>query len=360
MDAANSFSSKLLEVSAAAYAGVASSLLLELHPDIGERYAPSAMAEWKSQLTQRVFELSAALEAQEPTIFTSRVHWASKAFRARDLEIDDLKRSLVCLRQVLDEQLPKMARDTARQYLDAALQGFDGIVAPSDTIFLDPESPTDKLALQYLQLALEGQAPQAVSLIVDAVHDGLDLMDAYVGILVAAQREVGALWHLGELNIAEEHLVTTTTERAMAVLAQTAPRRPNVGKTVVASAVAGNEHGLGVRVLSDVFERAGWRSICLGANVPGDDMTSSAVFFNADLVLLSVTLSTQIKAAKESIEALRRVPDLDLKILVGGQALRETPDLWKRLGADGQADDIKSVVAMGHRLVGLEPPPASI
>ena len=356
MDASNSFSSKLLEVSAAAYAGVASSLLLERHPDIGERYAPSAMAEWKSQLTQRVFELSAALEAREPTIFTSRVHWASKAFRARDLDIDDLKHSLVCLRQVLEEQLPQVARDTARQYLDAALQSFDSLPATHDIVFLDPESSTDRLALQYLQSALEGDASRAVSLVVDAVQDGLELMDAYVGVLVAAQREVGALWHLGELNIAEEHLVTTTTQRAMAVLSQMAPRQPEVGKTVVASAVAGNEHGLGVRVLSDVFERAGWRSICLGANVPAEDLASSAVYFNADLVLLSVTLATQLKAAKETVDSLRRVPDLDLKVLVGGQALRETPDLWQRLGADGQADDIKSVVALGHRLVGLDPP----
>lgn len=358
MNATHTFSAQILESSAVAYAGVASSLLLERHPEIEERYAPSALSEWKSQLTQRVFELSAALEAQEPNIFTSRVHWAQKAFRARDLSTDDLRHSLLCLRHVLDEQLPSMAKDDARRYLDAALEALQS-PETGFNVALDPERPLDRLALRYLQASLEGDSGRAIRTVTEAVGDGLELMDAYVNVLVAAQREVGALWHLGELNIAEEHLVTTTTERAMSVLAHQARRQPSCGKTVVAAAVSGNNHGLGVRVLSDLFEISGWRSICLGANVPAADLATAATYFNADLILLSTALSTQLKATRATIEALRGLTDLDVKILVGGVALTDAPGLWQRLGADGQADDIKTVVDLGCRLVGLDGGPAS-
>ena len=89
------------------------------------------------------------------------------------------------------------------------------------------------------------------------------------------------------------------------------------------------------------------------------DLATAATYFNADLILLSTALSTQLKATRATIEALRGLTDLDVKILVGGVALTDAPGLWQRLGADGQADDIKTVVDLGCRLVGLDGGPAS-
>lgn len=367
MDAATTFSAQLLTTSAAAYGGVASSLFLERFPEVEVRYAPNALAVWKSHLTQLVLELTAALEAQEPKILTSRVFWAKKAFRARDQSTEDLHRGLICLRQVLNEQLPQIARPSVGQYLDAALDCFGEEVLPgellskellsSELLELDPERPLDRLALRYLHTSLDGDARAAMQLVVQAVDDGLDLEDVYGGILVAAQREVGALWHLGEINVAEEHLVTTTTERALSVLAQRVERCPPRGQTVIAAAVSGNLHGLGARILSDLFEVAGWRAVCLGANVPADDLISSAVYFNADLVLLSAALPTHLKVVRQTIEGIRGLPDQEVKILVGGAALEEIPDLWQRLGADGYAADMVNIVDLGERLVGLPQQP---
>ena len=41
--------------------------------------------------------------------------------------------------------------------------------------------------------------------------------------------------------------------------------------------------------------------------------------------------------------------------LVGGLAFAEAPDLWRRLGADGYTAGADEAVALGERLVGLEP-----
>lgn len=340
-----------MESSASAYAAYAAGLLLERHPEVAERFAPSAMRDWKASLTQRILELSAALVAEEPRLFVSRIRWAEEAFRAREIATGDLRSSLVCLRQVLSEELPDAARRDAAEYVDQALHAL-AEPPPAEASGLDPEDPNGRLALRYLQEVLEGDAGRAVDLVTAAVDEGLDPREAYLEVLLPAQREVGGMWHLGELGVAEEHFVTATTERAISLLAQRADRQPSTGKTVVAAAVAGNSHGLPVRVLADFFEIAGWRAVCLGADVPPADLAAAAQTFDADLVVISVALATQLETVRQSVDALRRLEDREVKILVGGGAFAETPELWRRLGADGHAVAADEAVALGARLVG--------
>ena len=352
MSQPGTFTAQILETSASAYAGFATSLLLERHPEVAERYSPGAMRTWKSTLTQRTLELAAALDAKEPRLFTSRVLWAERAFQARELEAQDLRTSLVCLREVLHEELPEVGRDAATTYLDQALDLLATETQAVD-VQLDPTHPNQRLALQYMQAVLEGDGRRGIGLVVDAVADGLSFRDAYLSVLLAAQQEIGNLWHLGRVSIAEEHFVTATTERAMAVLAQQATRQPTHGKTVISAAVAGNTHGLAVRVLADFFEIAGWRSIGIGADVPAADLATATIYFEADLVMLSAALPTQLKTARQTIEAIRQLPDCKAKILVGGVAFAEAPELWRALGADGYAVSADTAVEQGERLVGL-------
>lgn len=353
------FAADLLEASASAYAGYAAGLLLERHPEIAARYAPSAMRSWKTNLTQRALELAAALAAEEPEIFGARVRWAHKSFHARDLELKDLHASLACLGEVLREEMPERVRGQVAAYVDPVLSSLAVAVnggsatPPPHALGLDSESASGRLTLRYLQRVLEGDSRAAIDFVVAAADGGTPVEELYLDVLLAAQREVGDLWHLGEIGVAEEHHVTATTERAMAVLAQRAERRPAVGKTVVAAAVEANGHGLGVRVLCDFFEIAGWRSICLGADVPPSEIATSAVYFDADLVVLSAALAVQLQAVGRSIEALRALEDREIEIMVGGGAFTEAPELWRRLGADGYAATVRDAVELGGRLVGI-------
>ncbi len=347
------FAAQILENSAPAYAGYAASLLLERHREVTERYGSAALRDWKASLTQRVLELAAALDAEEPRIFTSRVLWVAKLLRARDLAARDLRSALACLREVLRDELPEVGRDEADRYLGLALEALDA-APPAAEAGLDPSKPIDRLALRYVQAVLEGDGRAGLDLVVGAVDEGMGLERVYLGVLLGAQREVGNMWHAGELSVAEEHVVTATTERAMSILAQRARRRESNGKTVLAAAVGGNRHGLGARVLADFFEVAGWRSICLGADVPAADVALAVVYFDADVLVLSAALATQLKSVRRTIETVRALPEREVKILVGGGAFADTPDLWRRLGADGHAAGANSAVSLAGRLVGLE------
>ena len=349
----NPFAAQLLEASAAAYAGFATSLLLERHPEVEERFAPSAMTYWKANLTQRVRELAAAVTVGEASLFSARIDWARQAFRGRQVPEEDLRHSLTCLREILKDELPQNATAETTEILDRALAEFDRPLAKSGAT-LDPNDPGDQLALEYLLAVLEGDSRRAVDLVVEAVEGGLDVRKAYLDVLLPAQREVGRLWHAGELSIAEEHFVTATTRQAMSLLSRLGSPAGSNGKTVVAASVAGNVHDLGVRVIADFFELDGWRSACLGADVPPTEIADAVTYFDADLLVLSAALSTHLKALDESIRAVRKGTERDVKIMVGGLAFSSAPELWRRLGADGYSTDGDSAVAVGSQLVGLD------
>ena len=350
MNSSAAFAARLLETSASAYAGVAASLLLERQPGVADRYAPSALKDWQSHLQCRIMELSAALCLEDPILFSSRIRWAGQAFRARALEEGDLHSGLSCLRDVLFEDLPNQARAVTVEYLESALQTLDE--APSIDAGLDPSNPLERRALEYLEAALEGAGRRAIDLVVGAVDGGLSIRQGYE-ILLCAQREVGRLWHLGEVEVAEEHLVTSIAERAAAVLAQRATSKASNGKTVVLAAVAENRHSFAARVLADFFEIEGWRAICLGADVPNGDVATAVVYFDADLLALTISLSTQLQTAQQVIETVHSLPGRDVKILVGGGVFAESPSLWQRLGADAFRDEVDTAVSVGQDLVGI-------
>jgi len=349
----NRFAAELLERSAYGFAGFAASQLLEQHPDIKQRYAPDAFATWKSHLTQRILELAAALSTGEPLVFSSRVMWSRKAFIARNQPESDIGLSLAALRSVLEGHLPATAAGDALACVDQARQALAESEPALDESELDPEREFDRLALRYLQDVLEGNTSKALDKVLAAVGDGVTPTDIYKQVLLPAQREIGRLWHLGDVTVAEEHMVTSATQRAMAVVVHAAGRAEPIGKTMVAAAVAGNAHDIGLRAVSDVYHMAGWRAIYLGADVPMQELPATLTFFEADLLLLSATLSTQVPRVRRTVAAVRDRCERDVKILVGGAAFDEAPEIWRKVGADAYGASLDEALAQGRRLVGL-------
>ncbi len=340
---------ELLATSASAYAAFAANQLLQRRPDLQQHFGETAFAHWKDHFRQRVMELSVAISEAEPLLFTSRVKWTRAAFQARQLPDEYLKESLNCLRGVLQEELPENSRQVPAEYLDAALELLN---EPFEAdAGLDDSDDQAQLAMKYLVTVLEGDSRQAMQLIVDAVHNGLAIQDAYVNVLLPAQQEIGNMWHRAEVSVAEEHLVTSTTARMMSVLYDKAEKQPPNGLTVVSAAVADNVHDIGIRAVSDFFEFAGWRAICLGGNAPPHVIVDGVTCFNASLLLLSAALSTQLPSVREAIQRVRELPNINCKIMVGGMAFADTPEIWRQLGADGFARSPAEAISIGNQLV---------
>jgi MerR family transcriptional regulator, light-induced transcriptional regulator len=351
MSQSNTFAAELLEVSATGYAALATERLLATHPEIATRFSPDAPGAWRAALGQRIVELATALRLGEPRLFAARVSWARRAFEAREVPASDLRASLEALGTILAQELPEAARQGPAALLQDTLAELDLPIADSDS-YIDPQTPAGRMALAYLAAVLEGDSRKATDRVLAEVDAGLAVESAYLDVLVPAQREVGRLWHAGELGIIEEHVVTYTTERLMALLAHRAERAPANGRTVLCAAVTGNVHGIAVRVLADFFDISGWRAIHLGASVPTPELATALQYFDGDLLVLSAALSVQLPEVAEAIAAVRRIEGREVQVMVGGLAFNDAPDIWRRLGADGYAADARAAVSLAAELVG--------
>ena len=128
-----------------------------------------------------------------------------------------------------------------------------------------------------------------------------------------------------------------------------------IAALIVAAAVAGNHHDVGLQAVADFFDMDGWRVVLLGANVPTGDLIEAVGDYQADLLALSAAQRTQLPTLRATIEAIRRGPSASIKILVGGRALAGAADLAAEFGADGCAAGPAEAVALGNALVGVEP-----
>ncbi len=307
--------------------------------------------EWSHHFRQRVMELSAALAAGEAALFTNRVTWSRRALEARLSNNIPIRATLQSLRETLLEHCPAEIMKDALSCIDQALREYRTALPESQVSQLDPQQPLQRLALLYLHSVMEGNINQGMAVVLDAIEKGLPHADAITKVLLPAQGEVGHLWHIDHITIAEEHLVTTTTQRLMAVIMDRAPKMPARGRTAVAASVGGNVHDIGIRAIAYLLEMSGWRSIFLGADVPRQDLPAAIHFFDADVAMLSVALSAQFGKLRESIDTIRQTCDNDIRILVGGSAFADAPEAWKPLGADGYARDAVSAVMMAGDMV---------
>jgi MerR family transcriptional regulator, light-induced transcriptional regulator len=306
---------------------------------------------WQNVLVARLEELAVAVSTGRPEFFVEQVHWAQAALEARGVSSEMLRARLEALRCVLVEQIPAELAPLATGYIDHALAEFGGEhagLAPR----LTAQTPAERLAATYLVAILEGDRRKAISLILRAADQGQSVPDLYLRVLQPAQEELGRMWLLGEINVAEEHFATTTTRLVMAQLHAREVCRPSNGKTLIAAAVAGNQHELGIQVVADLFEMDGWRVIQLGSNVPTEDLSQAVEFYEADLVALSVSLATQLPALEETVAAIRASQrGATVKILVGGCGMMGAADLAKSKGADDYASNAVEAVTRGNALV---------
>lgn len=348
---AHQLAAEFLRSQAGPMAEAASAWLLGHFPDINARYAPTPHECWKESLASRVRDLAEAIAMASPELFCAQVAWAKAAFVARGVPVSDIRASLTALREVAATHVPADDRPLVESYLaraERALAAAPDAPAP----VLSVQSPHGELAARYLLALLEGDRPRACAMLVDAVPR-LSLHEVHAHVIAPVMYELGRMWHLNEVTVAEEHFATATTLAGMSLLMARLPRRPSNGKTLLAACIQGNAHELGLRMVADTFELEGWRVVYLGADVPSDALAMAVRDFDASLVALSVTLHSQLQTLADAIALIRKAATV--KIIVGGYAL-ESAEAVRQLGADGYAKSAAESLKLGAKLCGLAEP----
>ncbi len=354
MKQSDQLSAAILRNGAVGLAGYAASDLLESQPDLKETLATQAFATWQVVLRNCVEELAAALAASRPQFFAEYLGWMQSLLRARGVPASALPSAVACLAKVLAAELPSESGARVAGVVSEAVRDLDRNI-PEIPSFLSSDTPHGRLAASYLLALLEGDRAQASRLILDAAQGSISVPDLYLRVLLPVQQEVGRMWQADEINVAEGHFATSTTNTILAQLRLRAPERDPNGKTLLAAAVTGNRHDVGLQVVADFFEMDGWRVIQLGSDMPIPDLAQAVEFYQPDLLALSVSLHTQLVTLTETIKAVRSGQrGAVVKILVGGRGLAEATDWIQTFGADACAADPNAAVALGNSLVGVD------
>lgn len=342
----NVISAKMLSASANAISAYAVVKLFEKRPDLKKDFGDQAFEYWKEFVGQLVADLCVSVAESKVDLFRSKISWERAAFRSRNVDDSLIGITVSCLADVVKEELPEAEGAEVLGILDdASSDPPEPMVASAET---ETNDEISKVVRQYLVSILEGDTHGAIKRLVNAYNEGTPLEQLYYT-LTQAQSEIGRMWHVAEVSIAEEHLVTHTTHRAMSVLSYHAKRGEPKGLTVVSSAVEGNYHDLGIRAVSDFFEFDGWRVICLGGDTPAREIADAVATFDASLVLLSANMNVHIESARKTVQMVRKAKP-GCKILLGGEVFRGFPDLATSVGGDGCAVSINEAVETGNRL----------
>lgn len=137
-------------------------------------------------------------------------------------------------------------------------------------------------------------------------------------VLTSALREVGELWHAGNLSIAQEHLATEHVAAVVRDLVQLA-RRDDAEHSVLCACFADEEHVIGL--LSTAVQIATWglRPVVLGARTPPSAIRDSIRALAPSIVALSVTIPPNPARQRELLDEYASACS-DVPWLVGGAA----------------------------------------
>jgi methanogenic corrinoid protein MtbC1 len=347
-----------LDLVAKALAEWTTDLHWTLDPSMEVRYGSDGGRLWRAEVRVRLQHLAEAIAADRPGLFVQNALWSRAAFIAREVDCGDLRRSLSCMRETLDGELPPEVKARALPMIDTAIAELDRCCdQPSSEIC--PQKSNASVARLYLLHLLQRNQQDAANLVFEAGREGKSLAEIYETVITPALAEIGRMWHLQEASIADEHYCTAATQMIMAQLRARMPRKPPNGRSVLAASVGGDLHEVGIRMVADLFEMEGWQAEYLGANMPTSAILE-AISHNEhgdgraafDLIALSANTTLSVRAIADLVAALRADPVAGaVPILVGGGPFRLVADLWHVVGADGFASDAVTALAVADSLV---------
>jgi methanogenic corrinoid protein MtbC1 len=321
------------------------------HPDWRERYGARGIERGREDACFHIDFLRGAIEAGSPAAFQDYVRWTVRVLSARGIAPEFLAENLG---QVGDAARPLLS-EAEQLYVEALIRaGIAAAVPPSS-----PEAPRelDLPCRMFTEAILQGHRKAAANVVMDAIRNGTSMLDAYVDILQAAQFEVGRRWETNRITVAEEHMATAITQFVIAQLYSRIERPDTVKGRMVVTGVQGEYHHVGSNIVADVLEASGWDVRFLGTNLPHAGILKSVEEHQAGILGISVAMLFNIPQVIDLVDSTERAFGRNtVRVIVGGGAFRDAPELWKEVGAHAFARDARHALSVIDALTsGAEP-----
>ncbi len=276
--------------------------------------------------------LSAALEMGDAHPFLDCLSWQAEVALARDSDTRRLATSL----SVLSEAFAQREEAWAREAATMLQKGLDALANKLRIPWrLQHEPDPLPSSRPYLEALLGGDRHQARDLGLGQMDQGCSFAEMGERLVQPAMYEIGSLWQQNRISVAQEHLATAITQFVLAqAYGHTQAASPKPKRALFAN-IETNHHALGLRIVADVFDLAGWDTQFLGSNVPTPALLSQVDLQRTDLLGLSISMPQQFAFARSAIAALRAEFGAHCPaVVLGGLAVNQNFAGAQRMGAD--------------------------
>ncbi|MBB6019269.1 methanogenic corrinoid protein MtbC1 [Paenibacillus sp. JGP012] len=321
-----------------------------LQPDLMERFGPIGKIRTKEDSRYSLSYLAESVLVKSPSLFIHYISWLKVLLAGYRVSAEDLEVNLQLIKESLEEEFEHPYLEFLLEYLE---MGIEATCQPeSQSSFIHASLPYGLEAQAYVQHLLHNRRKEAFELIESELDAGASIRDMYRYIFQPAQYEIGRLWQQSEISVGQEHFCTAATQSFISRLYSRWLLQPNQEKRLVAACVGSEQHEIGLRMLTDVFEMEGWDTHYLGANVPNASIVEAIGRHKSDVVAISVTMTYHLHLAKDLIHRIRsHAETAHVKIMVGGYPFNIDKDLWRAVGADGYAPGAEEAVAVAEHLL---------
>jgi MerR family transcriptional regulator, light-induced transcriptional regulator len=192
---------------------------------------------------------------------------------------------------------------------------------------------------------LAGDAEGSWNVVEAAMAAGMEPADIYVEVLGPALREIGAMWRRGGLGIEREHMASGVAASIVGRLGPRFRRPGRHGGTVLVAMPAGERHGLGATMITDILRGGGHEVLNLGPDTPPSSLVAAMAETDGLLgVVVSVVDEARLPAARRLIAAARKQAPA-VVVIAGGFAVPDEATA-QSIGADGWIADARGLAGL--------------
>lgn len=314
------------------------------HPE-KDAYGESGKVHCATDARYHLTFLRTAIEFGSEETFRQYLRWTTNLLQARNIPQSVLQKFLNQIFHGLEPHLTDSEKKVVRTFL---IESPAGSPPPEDFLAQPPQSPLTLHQEVFLQALLAGDRHAARTIAFEAFSTVGSLSDVYVELFQESLYEIGRLWESNQISVAQEHVATAITQYVMANLYPCAkPARTFQGKGII-TGVEGELHQVGSHMVADMLEMQGWDIRFLGVNLPHQSILQMVKVFQPNMIGISATMVLKVPIVRDLIKEIRGhfSGKATPRILVGGSAFRSLPDVYREIGADGFAYDLRSLTAL--------------
>lgn len=211
---------------------------------------------------------------------------------------------------------------------------------------------TEDMLGKITELLIDGNKNEIERLISELLKQNVSPIDIIEKGLTPGMQAVGDKFENMELFLPEMMFAAEIMKAAVNQLQPFVGEKKSIEKrgNVLIGTIQGDVHDIGKNIVSTLLEVSGFEVNDLGRNVPAKEFVKRAQEVKADIIAISVLMTTTMNDVPEVIvELKRRGLREQFPVIVGGAPVTEK---WVRdIGADGTAVDAVGAVKLAEELI---------